>query len=147
MVYSYQVDIPKNIPAPLDYNSLLEMLISEVVISFGIEKELLYDKSRQEPVRYARWIVWQIMVYNQRISLKKAGDIFGGYDHTSVIHALRNLPNVLNERKWVKVIYDNVLFRCGIDPKKLRTADKLVSQKQIDKKVEAYRKSLLKGVV
>ena len=45
MVYSYQVDIPKNIPAPLDYNSLLEMLISEVVISFGIEKELLYESN------------------------------------------------------------------------------------------------------
>jgi hypothetical protein len=144
MVYSYTVSI--SIPDQDDYNSFLEKLICEVCPLFGISKDDLSGKSRVENIRYARWMCWEILVAKENMTLVNVAKLFG-YDHSSVVHALDTLPNVLEDKKHIKTIYDAVLSRMGVDMDVIRQMRRrreknarpmFVSNKRVQDKMRKY---------
>lgn len=62
--------------------------IEDVVCNYlGIEKELIFTKSRKRERVYARQMCMLMMSKYTKATLKSIGQHFGGKDHTTVIHS------------------------------------------------------------
>jgi chromosomal replication initiator protein len=70
----------------------------------------LRGKSRQRPLVMARQIAMYVMREQTELSYPSLARLFGGRDHTTVIHAVEKVQRLMAERKQV---YDQVteLFR------------------------------------
>jgi chromosomal replication initiator protein len=62
---------------------------------FQIPDDLLRGKSRKQEIVYARQIAMFLSKEMTRYSLKSIGLHFGGRDHTTVIHAVQTIQNLL----------------------------------------------------
>ena len=93
----------------------LENIIILSSQSFGIEPQALYIKTRQADIKFARWFVWEIIIATQGITLERTATIFGNYDHTTIIHALDNLPIILETDSDLYFKYQALLTKAGVD--------------------------------
>ena len=64
---------------------------------FDIPDDLLRSKSRKKEIAHARQVAMYLSKALTHYSLKSIGLHFGGRDHTTVIHAIRTIENLLNE--------------------------------------------------
>ena len=80
-------------------------LLSEMAIILGQSVEALRGKSRQRPLVTSRQIAMYVFRDLTDLSYPAIARLFGGRDHTTVIHAVEKIQRLMSERKQV---YDQV---------------------------------------
>jgi chromosomal replication initiator protein len=82
-----------------------EELLAEIASILGFDVVALKGKSRQRPLVTARQIAMYVFRQVTDLSYPAIARIFGGRDHTTVIHACEKIGRLMSERKQ---IYDQV---------------------------------------
>jgi chromosomal replication initiator protein len=82
-----------------------EELLAEIAGILGFEVAALKGRSRQRPLVTARQIAMYVFRDLTDLSYPGIARIFGGRDHTTVIHAVEKIQRLMSERKQ---IYDQV---------------------------------------
>jgi chromosomal replication initiator protein len=80
-------------------------LLDEIAGILGFEVEALQGKSRQRPLVTARQIAMYVFREQTDLSYPSIARLFGGRDHTTVIHAVEKIQRQMGERK---AIYEQV---------------------------------------
>jgi chromosomal replication initiator protein len=80
-------------------------LLEEIASILGFEVAALKGKSRQRPLVTGRQIAMYVFREQTDLSYPGIARIFGGRDHTTVIHAVEKIQRLMSERKQ---IYDQV---------------------------------------
>jgi len=80
-------------------------LLDEIAGILGFEVEALKSKSRQRPLVTARQIAMYVFRQLTDLSYPSIARLFGGRDHTTVIHAVEKIERQMGERK---AIYEQV---------------------------------------
>jgi chromosomal replication initiator protein len=80
-------------------------LLNEIADILGFEVEALQGKSRQRPLVTARQIAMYVFREFTDLSYPSIARLFGGRDHTTVIHAVEKIAKQMGERK---AIYEQV---------------------------------------
>ena len=81
-------------------------LLAEMAIILGQSVEALRGKSRQRPLVTSRQIAMYVFRDLTDLSYPAIARLFGGRDHTTVIHAVEKIQRLMSERKQV---YDQVI--------------------------------------
>ena len=82
-----------------------EQLLVDIAEHLGFEVEALRGKSRQRPLVQARQTAMYVFRELTDLSYPAIARLFGGRDHTTVIHAVDKTQRMMSERKQV---YDQV---------------------------------------
>jgi chromosomal replication initiator protein len=82
-----------------------EELLNEIAVILGFSVESLRGKSRQRPLVTARQMAMYVFRELTDLSYPAIARLFGGRDHTTVIHAVDKIQRLMKERKQ---IYDQV---------------------------------------
>jgi chromosomal replication initiator protein len=82
-----------------------EELLAEIAAILGFDVAALKGKSRQRPLVTARQIAMYVFRNLTELSYPSIARLFGGRDHTTVIHAVDKIQKLMSERKQ---IYDQV---------------------------------------
>jgi chromosomal replication initiator protein len=82
-----------------------EELLAEIAVILGFSVEALRGKSRQRPLVTARQTAMYVFRELTDLSYPAIARLFGGRDHTTVIHAVDKIQRLMKERKQ---IYDQV---------------------------------------
>lgn len=80
-------------------------LLDEIAAILGFEVEALKGKSRQRPLVTARQIAMYVFREFTDLSYPSIARLFGGRDHTTVIHAVEKIARQMGERQ---AIYEQV---------------------------------------
>jgi len=80
-------------------------LLAEIAGYLGFEVDALKGKSRQRPLVTARQIAMYVFREQTDLSYPSIARLFGGRDHTTVIHAVEKIGRQMGERK---AIYEQV---------------------------------------
>jgi chromosomal replication initiator protein len=80
-------------------------LLNEIAIILGFSVEALRGKSRQRPLVTARQTAMYVFRELTDLSYPAIARLFGGRDHTTVIHAVDKIQRLMSERRQV---YDQV---------------------------------------
>ena len=80
-------------------------LFAEIASILGFEVEALKGTGRQRPLVTARQIAMYVFREQTDLSYPSIARLFGGRDHTSVIHAVEKIQRQMGERQ---AIYDQV---------------------------------------
>jgi chromosomal replication initiator protein len=80
-------------------------LLDEIALILGYDVDALRGKSRQRPLVTARQIAMYVFRELTDLSYPGIARLFGGRDHTTVIHAVDKIQRLMSERKQ---IYDQV---------------------------------------
>ena len=80
-------------------------LLQEIADILGFDVQALKGKSRQRPLVTARQIAMYVFRNLTELSYPSIARLFGGRDHTTVIHAVDKIQKLMSERKQ---IYDQV---------------------------------------
>lgn len=80
-------------------------MLDEIAGILGFEVEALKGKSRQRPLVTARQIAMYVFRQQTDLSYPSIARLFGGRDHTTVIHAVEKIQRQMGERK---AIYEQV---------------------------------------
>jgi chromosomal replication initiator protein len=76
-------------------------LLDEIAAILGFEVEALQGKSRQRPLVTARQIAMYVFRDLTDLSYPSIARLFGGRDHTTVIHAVEKIQRQMGERKQI----------------------------------------------
>ncbi len=82
-----------------------EEMLAEIADYLGFPVDQLRGKSRQRPLVTARQIAMFVFRDTTDLSYPAIARLFGGRDHTTVIHAVEKIQRLMKERKQ---IYDQV---------------------------------------
>jgi chromosomal replication initiator protein len=80
-------------------------MLDEIAGILGFEVEALKGRSRQRPLVTARQIAMYVFREQTDLSYPSIARLFGGRDHTTVIHAVEKIQRQMGERK---AIYEQV---------------------------------------
>jgi chromosomal replication initiator protein len=75
---------------------------------FGVSVEMLKAKSRKKEIVIARQIAMYFAKEYTGFSLKSIGYHFGGRDHSTVIHAIQTVNDMMSEKKELKMYIDDL---------------------------------------
>lgn len=78
-----------------------QQLLAEIADHFGFSVEALCGKSRQRPLVSARQTAMYVFRELTDLSYPAIARLFGGRDHTTVIHAVDKTKRMMSERKQV----------------------------------------------
>ena len=68
---------------------------------FGVSREEMLSKSRTRQISHARQIAMYLCRDLTDMSLPRVGAVFGGRDHTTVLHAERKIKQLMREQRQV----------------------------------------------
>ena len=80
-------------------------ILAEVAAYFGVTPAELASPARRRALVTARQVAMYLCRSLTDLSLPQIGDLFGGRDHTTVLHSLRKVESLLKEKRSV---YDQV---------------------------------------
>jgi chromosomal replication initiator protein len=75
-----------------------QLIMEETATYFALSTGDLTSKSRSRPLTQARHIAMYLMRECTGLSLVKIGEIFGGRDHTTVLHAINKVEDEMRAR-------------------------------------------------
>ena len=75
-----------------------QLIMEETASYFTLTTGDLVSKSRSRPLTTARHIAMYIMRECTGLSLVKIGEIFGGRDHTTVLHGIKKVEDEMRAR-------------------------------------------------
>jgi chromosomal replication initiator protein len=76
-------------------------LLAEIAAHLGFDVEALCSKSRLRPLVTARQIAMYLFRDLTDLSYPSIARLFGGRDHTTVIHAVEKIQRQMGERKQI----------------------------------------------
>jgi chromosomal replication initiator protein len=82
-----------------------DSIISTVIQYYELPRSELLGPSRRQPLARQRQIAMYICREQTGLSLPRIGAAFGGRDHTTVMHAVEKITNLLQADK---AVYDEV---------------------------------------
>jgi len=97
-----------------DDTAYIEKLVNTVCDILYVDSRRLYELDRHTEVKFARWMVWEIMSAIKGYTLNECGKIFGKYDHTTVLHGITQLPIDLETNQEFNKRYLRILYRSNI---------------------------------
>ena len=78
-----------------------DTILAETAAYFGVVVNDLRSQNRSRPIVQARQIAMYLVRDLTDLSLPKIGEIFGGRDHTTVLHACQKVVRQLSEKRQV----------------------------------------------
>jgi chromosomal replication initiator protein len=78
-----------------------EQLLAEICDFLGVTVEAIKGRSRQRPIVTARQTAMYVFRELTDLSYPAIARLFGGRDHTTVIHAVEKTQHVMKDRKQV----------------------------------------------
>ncbi len=75
-----------------------QLILEETATYFSLSTSDLSSKSRSRPLTQARHIAMYLMRERTGLSLVKIGEIFGGRDHTTVLHGINKVTDEMRAR-------------------------------------------------
>lgn len=84
------------------------VIIKLVCREFDITHEQIIGKERKRKFVEPRQAAMKLIKDYTNKSLKDIGNIFSGRDHTTVIHALKTVPDIIGQDKVYRRAYNNV---------------------------------------
>ncbi len=78
-----------------------ETILAETAAYFGVTVDDLRSQNRSRPIVQARQIAMYLVRDMTDLSLPRVGAIFGGRDHTTVLHAWNKVVGQLSEKRQV----------------------------------------------
>lgn len=69
---------------------------------FGITMDILCSPTRKREICYARQVLMYLLTQKTNLALKTIGDMFGGRDHTTVIHAKHTLNDLMETDETIR---------------------------------------------
>jgi chromosomal replication initiator protein len=75
-----------------------QLIMEQTAEYFSLSTGDLVSKSRSRPLTQARHIAMYLMRECTGLSLVKIGEIFGGRDHTTVLHGIKKVEDEMRER-------------------------------------------------
>jgi len=96
-----QIVLKDLIPEGTESEVTPQLIMNETAAYFGITMEELTGASRTHVLVTARQIAMYLCRELTDMSLPKIGQLFGGKDHTTVMHADRKIRELLRERRSV----------------------------------------------
>lgn len=85
-----------------------EAIINLVLNTFGVDMKSFNSKSRKREIVLARQAAMSLCKKYTTQSVSRIGMVIGGRDHATVLHALKNVENMLQTDATFKSKYDNV---------------------------------------
>jgi chromosomal replication initiator protein len=82
----------------LSNQQVIDCVIDTVCTYFQVPKKLVLSKTRRKNVVRARHLCRWYIIKNTHMTLKEVGEIWGGADHTTIIHS----RNVVKEQVEAK---------------------------------------------
>ena len=70
-----------------------ESIVEAVADHYRIKKDELFNKKRTQSIAYPRQIAMYLCRELADMSYPRIGELFGGRDHTTVIHAYEKISN------------------------------------------------------
>ncbi len=107
--------ISKTIHAPSQFD--ISDVLATVAKHMGVTRRDMTSKSRKQPIVAARHMAMYLLRKHFDLGYTEIGDAFGGRDHTTVLHALRQAENRMNNDATWRKAYEEV-------ESKLATGDK-----------------------
>ncbi|MCE7885406.1 MAG: chromosomal replication initiator DnaA, partial [Actinobacteria bacterium ATB1] len=71
----------------------------ETAAAYDVTMEDLIGPSRRRPLVVARQVAMYLHRELTDLSLPRIGEIFGGRDHTTVLHAQRKIEELMHQRR------------------------------------------------
>ncbi len=78
-----------------------DTILAETAAYFGITVDEIRSQNRSRPIVQARQIAMYLVRDLTDLSLPKIGEVFGGRDHTTVLHACQKVIRQLSEKRQV----------------------------------------------
>lgn len=78
-----------------------DLIINECAKYFAMSRDELLGQSRNRPLVHGRQVAMYLCRELTPLSLPKIGDVFGGRDHTTVMHADSKIRKYMGERRQV----------------------------------------------
>lgn len=95
--------------------SFLSTLLNVTCNYLDIDLNHLYEKDRRERIKFARWMVWEIMVACRNFTFTDCSKIFGEHDHTTVLNGIDKLELDLQNKVFFAEVYQKVLSTMKVD--------------------------------
>jgi chromosomal replication initiator protein len=80
----------------------VKSIIGKIAEFYGVEEDSMYAKTRRREVVRPRQIIMYILREDFHLSYPAIGSVFGGRDHTTVIHACEKVRNDLIQNENLK---------------------------------------------
>lgn len=80
----------------------VKSIIGKIAEFYGVEEDSMYAKTRRREVVRPRQIIMYILREDFHLSYPAIGSVFGGRDHTTVIHACEKVRNDLTQNEDLK---------------------------------------------
>lgn len=80
----------------------VKSIIGKIAEFYGVEEDSMYAKTRRREVVRPRQIIMYILREDFHLSYPAIGSVFGGRDHTTVIHACEKVRNDLIQNEDLK---------------------------------------------
>ena len=88
---------------------LIDRALSEVSSYFGLTAEDLCSKKRTAEIAMARQIAMYAIREMAAVSLTQIGDVFGGRDHTTVMHSIHKVEDEMKVNPHLKSDVDEIM--------------------------------------
>lgn len=98
----------KNIVHDIDSEMSLEYLYKVVTEHFNIPLESIKSKTRKKEIVIARQVAMYVAKQYTNYSLKSIGEYCGGRDHSTVIHAIQSVNDMLHTEPLFKVSLEEI---------------------------------------
>lgn len=86
----------------------IEQIMSAVGEHYGITEETLRGKSRKQEIALARQVAMYLSKETTKFALKTIGLIFGGRDHSTVIHAHKTITDMIKNDSSFKMEIESI---------------------------------------
>lgn len=94
-------DLLDNTPKEIDPEDIIKLTAKK----FGFSEHDLLSNSRRRPLVYARQVGMYVVRECTDLSLPKIAELFGGRDHTTVLHSIEKIKTLITEKTQA---YDDV---------------------------------------
>lgn len=92
---------------------IFKEVLASVCNEYEVNEDLLIKKTRKREIVNARQIAMYFLKSFTHFSLKSIGDYFGGRDHTTVIHSLKTVNDLMysdpDYRQRVNILRQRIL--------------------------------------
>ncbi|MCX8083759.1 MAG: chromosomal replication initiator protein DnaA [Calditerrivibrio sp.] len=86
-----------------------DMIINKVCEFFNIKQSEIKSKNRNRLISYPRQICMYLLREKLHISLQDIANIFGGRNHSTVLHSIKEIQNRLNTDQELKTVLNTIL--------------------------------------
>jgi len=93
----------------------IEQIQSVVCEHFNITEEMIRSKSRKQEIAMARQVAMYLSKELTKNALKTIGLVFGGRDHSTVIHAHKTIQGMIKKDSSFKNEIDSIKRRLDIN--------------------------------